>query len=569
MRIVADGAVPIPSSIVDKVFDTVVIGGGTAGCVVASRLSESPNHHVLLIEAGADHSRAREPESVLDTFPRSYTDPQFTWPGLVAAQRESGAAEPFIQARVLGGGSMVMGMHALRGLPADFEEWQDAGATGWGWDGVRPYFQKLEHDLERDIGPYGTKGPIPIWRHSPKEWPPFAQALASVLASGGFARGEDVNSSSEDGLYPMPYNTHGGVRITAPKAYLKEGVRRRQNLTILTQAFVRKLLLSDRQAQAVLIDVQGRSVAIRARQFVLSAGAIQSPAILLRSGIGPASHLRECGINVAADRPGVGSNLLNHPMLRVACRLKTGKRHPHAIRPHGNSVLRYSSQKDGCPASDMLMFILGKTSWHPLGETIGALGMSVYKSYSRGEIRLNQSADQDLPKISFRLLSDERDLERMTDAFGFAAALLAHDTVSPMISKVFVPGKSPLISRLALPGFRNHLLSYGLSKAMDIAPPLERWLIRLVSAAYDAAAPKRELRDFVREATVGMFHPCGTCRMGSTSDPDVVVGPDGGVVGFRNLIVADASIMPTIPRANTFLSTLMIGEKISDHIACE
>lgn len=554
------------SSIPGRLFDTIVLGGGAAGCVIASRLSEDPHRQILLVEAGLDHSRETEPASVLDTYPRSFTDPQFTWPGLVASQQQAGDAELFIQARALGGGSIVMGMHALRGLPADFDEWRDAGAVGWGWSDVRPHFQKLEHDLDYDRTEYGTKGPIPIWRHRRDEWPTFARAVATALSDLGFAQGEDVNGEPEDGLYPMPYNTHGGRRITAPKAYLSDEVRRRPNLTILTDAFVQKLIVAGREGQAAVIEIDGRSVEVKAREFVLSAGAIQSPAILMRSGIGPAEHLRENGIEIAADLPGVGSNLLNHPMLRVACRLNAGKRHPRALRPHANSVLRYSSHRDGCPPSDMLMFILGKTSWHPLGASIGGFGMSVYKSFSRGTVKLGSSGSQRLPSVAFQHLADERDLERMTDALGFAMGLLAHEAVSPVISRAFIPNKSPIVARMARPRLRNHLLSYGLSMAMDTVPAIERWLIRLVSAAFDATASRNELKAFVRETTVGMYHPCGTCRMGELADPWAVVGPDARIRGFRNIVVADASIMPTIPRANTFLSTIMIAEKISSEL---
>lgn len=549
----------------DREFDVVVIGGGTSGCVLAARLSEDPHRQVALVESGSDYSRSQEPATVLDTFPTSMTDSRFLWPDLKVSQREfDGHPEPpsgYTQPRALGGGSMVMGMHALRGLPSDFDEWRDSGASGWGWDDLWPYFRKMERDLENSGPDYGDCGPIPMWRHDPDKWAPFARAVAAALESKGLRQGRDINNERGDGVFPMPYNANPSHRVTIPSAYLTPEVRKRQNLSIITDTFARRLVFDGRRASAIEIERHGQKSLLRAKEFVVSCGAIQSPALLLRSGVGPAAHLRDRGCDIVHDLPGVGSHLLNHPMMRLAARLKRGQRHPKTTRPHGNSVVRYSSGLAGCHPSDMCILVLGKSSWHSVGATIAALAVSVYKSYSEGTVRLSRSPNETMPVVEFRHLSDERDLERMTDAFVFSTGILADPRVSALITEPFIPNSSPWINRLATPTWRSAALSRLANSAMDALPPVEKHLMRLVGVSVADKVARDEIKQFVFETTVGMYHPSGTCRMGASESPTTVVAPDCRVLGLANVSVADASIMPSIPRANTFLSSVVIAER--------
>ena len=551
-------------------FDCIIVGAGTAGCVVASRLSNDHRLNVLLIEAGADLLPGRAPASVRDYYPRSHGDPQFFWPNLVAesgAEPPGGGAavkRPFLQARILGGGSSINGMVALRGLPADYDEWAALGAAGWSWPEVLPYFRRLERDLDFQGPLHGSQGPIPIRRYAAPDWPPFCRATGEVFTGRGFPLIEDLNGDFRDGVGPLPMSNPPSGRVSSVDAYLDAGVRRRPNLRVETRANVEKILFGGGGAQAVVARTARGRETFHARAIVICAGAIHSPALLMRSGIGAARTLRDLGIPVVAEAPGVGANLLNHPMLTLAVYLPAKSKQPYARREWGLAALRYSSGVRDCPPSDMMMVTGNKSAWHALGRRIGSIGVMVNKPFSRGTVRL-RAADPDVaPEIKFRLLSDERDRERLTAGLAFAASMLASDTVGRVREEVFVPDMA-LVRRLGRPGPRSEFESFVLAAALNSSRRLRQRALR--KRLLDVSPLARDvgaLSTLVQELTGPTGHVAGTCRMGRADDPLAVVDSKCRVHGIERLRVIDGSVMPTLIRANTNLSIAMIAEKASD-----
>lgn len=550
-------------------YDVIIVGGGTAGCVLAGRLSSQQDCRVLLIEAGQDLPPGQEPAAILDPFPSGYGDPSFSWPGLEAdlGNGQDGARRPlsrrFVQGRGVGGSSNIMGMMALRGSPADYDEWHELGARGWDWQGVLPHFRRLERDLDFSGPLHGSDGPIPIRRHARSEWAPFARAVAEAGEARGYPYFPDYNGEFGDGVSCVPMNNLPDRRVSTAMAYLDATVRRRPNLHIVANTTVDKIVFKGTQATGVGVQGPSGTKVFAGREIVLSAGAIYSPALLLRSGIGPAAALRKLGIQPVLDRPGVGENLLNHVVVQIAIHLPRHAIQSPQVRAWAFSILRFSSKVPGCPTGDMHIVPMNKSSWHPLGRRIGALTIGVRKPYSRGSVTL-ESADSGVnPVVRFNLLSDQRDLTRLMRGVAFACEILIDPRVVAHRNDVFIPDMK-IAARLNRPGWRQWLESSLITQVLDISPRLRRGLLgpsRIEPAALlrDEAA----LREFVLNAATPVHHVCGTCRMGAANDPKAVVDPEGRVIGATRLRVADASIMPSIVSANTHLPVVMIGEKVA------
>ncbi|HEY1363133.1 MAG TPA: GMC family oxidoreductase [Xanthobacteraceae bacterium] len=548
--------------------DFLIVGGGSAGATLASLLSEDPATRVLLIEAGADTPPQAIPTDIADTFPSSSLNPDYFWPGLQAAARPGDTPRPYPQARVMGGGSSVMGMWALRGLRSDFDRWAAAGAEGWGSSEVVRCFRRLEDDADRDRT-QREAGSYPIRRVPPQEWPAFVTAIERAAAARGLPHLPDINESERDGFFPMPLG-QDAQRASSARCYLTASVRRRSNLAVLARTRVTGLRLEGGAAAGVEIERGGARERLDAREVVLCAGAIFSPAMLLRAGIGPADELSKIGITPHRHLPGVGRNLQNHPYLHFALTLPRGMRLKAHLRRFAIAGIRLSSGAAGCPAGDLLLFMIGRVSPRPHGPDLAMLGAALYAPFSRGEVSLAGADIEVPPRIEFRLLADPRDPPRMLAAARFAQALLLDRGVAATYSEAFLLPPLMSLHQFNRPGFSGSLLALAAKALLNAPAAVRRAAIgRAIRPGRWFADRRRQLPLADAEllaAAAPMAHPVGTCAIGRAEDAAAVVDSSCRVHGLRNLRVVDASIMPGIPSANTNLPTLMIAHRAAELI---
>jgi len=556
-------------------FDTIIVGAGSAGCVLANRLSAQSTRSVLLIEAGRDTAPGHEPADVLDTFASSYYNKAYMWPGLKAhwRTRETSPETTFDQGRIMGGGSTVMGMVALRGTPDDYDEWARLGAAGWGWNEVLPYFRRLETDFDFHGDLHGDGGPIPIRRTPREQWPPLSRAVGQYASEHQTRHIADMNGDFRDGHGSLPMSNTPTRRGSTAMSYLDASIRGRKNLTIMTNANVTGFLFEGRRVSGVAAVVDGASQNFHGAEILLCAGAIHSPAFLLRAGVGPAAELRAHGIDVVADVRGVGRNLQNHPLLFIAAHLRRGARQSKTLRPHPMTCLRYSSGLPATPPSDMYIAAHSKTSWSALGRQIATFNATIFKPASRGRVTL-VSADAGLPpRIEFNFVGEEIDLLRLMDGFRRIVALVSSDPVRALCTTVFPVRFTDRIRLLNQLNRMNAIKAAMIAGVLDAVPALADAVFgRLTGRRIDLAALVNDnaaLADYVRNNVAGTFHVCGTCRMGRADDSDAVVDHSGRVRGMSGLRVVDASIMPVIPRGNTNIPTIMLAEKIAADICGE
>lgn len=526
-------------------FDYIVVGGGSAGAVVAARLSEDSRCSVLLLEAGPpdDSLLIRMPMAFRMMRQRAmfdwgyHSEPEF---------HANGRAVHAPRGKVLGGSSSVNGMMYSRGHPRDYDQWAQMGAAGWSYDDVLPYFRKSEHSDRGASVWHGANGPMRVSRISGPD--PLARAVEAAATGLGFPIVSDFEAGTHEG-FGLPDLTVGeGRRASTSEAFLTPA-RRRPNLKIVTGAQVTRLLFEGRRTVGVDYRIHGESLTARCdREIILSGGAYGSPHLLMLSGVGPGDHLKDHGIPVVADLPGVGSQLQDHPLVPMVFR--SGR--PLEVTPKlradqiALSALRWMAGGRGLLGSQLLSsvayyrsqphlerpdleFVMIPTSldarvWFPGVRKPAPDLLTVYncvmRPESRGSVRLRSSNPDDAPEIRFNLLQSEGDLALLRFAIGWTRTLMSTPPLDQFVGDEVLPGPQ--------------------------------------------ATQASDLDAFIRSTVVTAQHPACTCRMGT--DPQSVVDPRLRVHGLEGLRIADASVMPALIGGHTNAAAIMIGERAADFV---
>ncbi|WP_068318200.1 choline dehydrogenase [Polycladidibacter hongkongensis] len=525
------------------IADYIVVGAGSAGCVIANRLSENPANKVIVLEFGGSDAGPFIQMPAALSYPMNMR--RYDWGYTSGEETHLGGRQLALpRGKVLGGSSSINGMVYVRGHALDYERWQEMGAKGWGYADVLPYFQRLENVSGSADTSRGRSGPMYVQRGS--KWSPLYDAFIDAGVQAGYGHSDDYNGYRQEGFADMEMTVHGGRRWSAANAYLRPAMQR-DNLSVITRAKVLRVLFEGTQAVGVEYEHGGEIKRLRAgKEIILSASAINSPRILLHSGIGDGQALQELGIRTIVERRGVGRNLQDHLELYIqqACTKPItlfnywniwSKARIGAQWLFGKSGLGTTNHFESCafirsaagvPYPDIQYHFLpfavrydGKAAaeGHGFQAHVGPM-----RSKSRGTVKLASADPFEKPVVHFNYMSCDEDWRDFRQAIRLTREIFGQDAFVPYRGKEIQPG---------------------------------------AKVKSDA-----QLDAFIKEHVESAFHPCGTCKMGNADDSDAVVDPQGRVIGTQGLRVADSSIFPQITNGNLNGPSLMVGEKIADHI---